>query len=166
MRVTGMLLALGMAGALGAGSRIPVALGDPDLGQIRLSWRLAGEVVEVCRERTAEELERLPAHMRTATACEGRGTPWLLVVELDGTETVRRIVEPRGARGDRPVAVIEELAVEAGAHQVELRFGPTDPGAVSDAITYDDLVELESGEVALITLDREARRLVRARSDP
>lgn len=161
-----MLLALGMAGALGAASRIPVALGDPDAGHVRLSWRLDGEFVEVCQERTAEELERLPVHMRSAAACEGRGTPWLLVVELDGTERVRRIVEPGGARGDRPVAVIEELPVETGMHRVELRFAPTDPRAVSDPLVYDDVMELGSGEVALITLDREARRLVRARLEP
>jgi hypothetical protein len=162
----GLVLALGMAGALGAFSRIPVGLADPEFAQVRLSWRLDAEVVEDCRERTSEELERLPAHMRSAEVCEGRGTPWRLRVEVDGTERVHRIVEPRGARGDRPVAVVAELPVEVGTHRVEIRFEPTDSGATSEALTYDDLVELGSGEVALITVDPAARRLVRALLEP
>jgi hypothetical protein len=159
------VLALSLAGALGALSRIPVALADPELAQVRLSWRLDGEVVEVCRERTPEELERLPIHMRSAEACEGRGTPWHLRVEVDGTERARRVIEPRGARGDRPVAVMAELPVPVGRHRVEIRFEPTDSGATSPALVYDDVLDLGSGEVALITVDQEARRLVRARPE-
>jgi hypothetical protein len=48
---------------------------------------------------------------------------------------------------------------------VEIRFEPTDSGATSQALVYDDVLDLGSGEVALITVDQEARRLVRARPE-
>lgn len=152
-------------------SRLPVTFAEGNQALIRLSWRMDGVTTEACRERTEEELERLPVHMRNPEACIGDIAPYRIRVTLDGRQVVRDTVRPAGARGDRPVYVFSDLPVEPGPHQVSVRVVALLPegGEVGEGITslaWDGTAVLEPREVGLITLDENSRELVLRRGGP
>jgi hypothetical protein len=178
-RALGGAVALAAALAVVGLSRVPYDATVGDLAVIRLSWRIPGERVLECRRLSAEELERLPAHMRREEVCEGRGVPYHLRVSLDGRIVVDETVRASGAREDRPLYVHRELLVPAGAYLVEVSFeregeesppeaghrisgarsneagGSTVPGRLALAAS----VRLAARDVSLITYDSDRRRL-------
>ncbi len=175
-RLAAATLAGGATLALAALSRVPLPAPETPEALIRLSWRVLGERVEECTRLTPEELERLPAHMRREEVCEGRVSPYRLEVRLDGRAVRSEVVRASGAREDRPIYVFEELRVPPGAHEVDVRFtrepvpgarpdslrAARRPEAAPDSLAFRAELALESGEIALVTYDRERRELVRA----
>lgn len=164
--VAALVLAAGLVLGTAALSRVGLSGGDPREALLRLSWKMTGEVVEACRQRTPEELERLPVHMRNPDACEGRSSPYRLLVDVDGTRRADRVVEAPGIRGDRPIVVLEEVPVEAGDHRLRVVFQPTDSAAVTGPSVFEDTVNLAPREVLLITRDPESGHLVRSPRQP
>lgn len=138
-------------------------------GIVRLAWRARGEHVRECRHRSAEELAKLPPHMRQEEVCEGRVLPYRLVVALDGTERINREVRGAGAREDRPLYVTEELAVPPGPHRVSVSFSlegtptaaaATDARATPSRLTLDTTVTLAERRVLLVTYDEDRKALI------
>ena len=161
-----------------------VGLGERAI--IRLSWRAPGELVSECRRLTQAEIESLPIHMRREEVCEGRILPYRLRVELDGRLVVNDLVRAAGAREDRPLYVYQELVVAPGAYQLEVEWEQERSGAAAGAddrsaeregttplgrvpvATHDEErrrlglstgLHLDSGDIALITYDPDARVL-------
>lgn len=161
-------LALALLIALGVLARVPLAGSHPDRSALRLTWRLRGEEVVECRKPTKAELQGLPAHMRNPDACVGVVPTFLLAVRVDGEERIRRRVEPSGARGDRPLYIYEELVLEPGTHDLEVRFSPdtSSAGAAvarpSAALHLTTSVDLAPGQVLLVTRDGTGDLEVRA----
>jgi hypothetical protein len=170
-------LVLGLIAAL---SNLPYGHTSRE-GVLRLAWRAAGEQVQLCRERSAEELSRLAPHMRQPLACQARTLPYRLQVRIDGTERIARAVTSEGARGDRPLYVQEDLELAPGEHALEIRFAPSpemarDPAsgiAVADAAQAQALeraltgagtfqtrttVRSEPGRIVLVELNEDGRR--------
>jgi hypothetical protein len=156
-------------------SRVPYGPVDSDDSLIRLSWRTTGELVNECRRLTAEELERLPIHMRREEVCEGRLVPYRLSVRLDGREVIEETVRGAGAREDRPLYVFREVAVPPGSYHLEVSWegdrpadGPARLEASADYragegvgdLAIDASLRLEAGDVALITYDVDRRELI------
>lgn len=115
---------------------------------LRLSWRTNGEKIKVPRPQDPN----LPAHMRLpeGQAFDEKIRPYLLQLKVDGSlRAERRILAP-GWRHDRPLSVLEELALPPGRHSVEVHFIPE--GVVEPAPFQSDL-EFAAGRVVLITLD-------------
>ncbi len=163
--VAGAVLAVTIVVATAGLGRLPVSFNTDDHALVRLSWRMDGVTAEACRERTQEELERLPVHMRNPEACIGEIAPYEIRLTLNGEEVALDTVRAAGARGDRPVYVFSDLPVEAGPHQLSVRVTALlDPGAeVGEGITslnWDGTVVLEPREVALVTLDDSGGELV------
>lgn len=173
----GGALAIGATLALGWLSQVPYDAARESGAVVRLAWRTRGTRVEECRRLTAQELERVPVHMRQEEVCEGRVLPYRLVVVLDGRTVVDEAVHPSGARADRPLYVYHELPVEPGPHEVEVTFTrDTVPADRADARERERLgeresaapprlalarrVTLERDHIALVTYDAEQRRLV------
>lgn len=171
------IVALAATLALGWLSQMPYDAVGGSGALVRLAWRTRGTRVEECQRRTAQELERLPVHMRQAEVCEGRVLPYHLVVVLDGLTVVDQAVRPSGARADRPLYVYHDLPVEPGPHDMEIRFTrepvPTDTlgpreraraggaePAAPPTLTLAQRVTLERDQIALVTYDAEQRRLV------
>lgn len=132
-------------------------------GILRLSWRLPGQAIKFCRERSAEELKALPAHMRLPEACTRQQLNYRLSVEVDGKAVIDETVRPGGLQHDRPLYVDRELGFAAGRHSVHVRFEP-EAGAgapATDAHRYDfrQDVEIRSGEVSLVHLGADLREL-------
>ncbi len=137
----------------------------PQEAYLRLALRTTEARVEICRDRTAEELEALPAHMRQPRVCDRHAVPYRLLVRLDGDTVLDRVLESRGARSDRPLVFDHQLAVDPGAATLAVTFAPEE-SAVDGA--NDDLaealarakrhqleqpIELEAGRIVLVRLD-------------
>ena len=164
-RVLGTLVAIGLTALTAALSQVPMDFSGDDHGILRLSWRNDGVTVEACRTRSEEELSNLPIHMRNPTACIGQIASYRLRVEVDGSVVVDDTLRPAGARGDRPVYVLEELPMEPGTYEVGVHYDallPTDltgpPGIVS--LSWTGTFSPEPGDVMLVTLDEDSQVLV------
>jgi hypothetical protein len=157
------LLAIGFAACLVLGSAWPWSLASSDSGLIRLSWRAVGRRVEACREPSAEELAALPAHMRQTSICEARLAPFRLSVKIDGEAVRDRLIEPSGARGDRPAYVHEEFPASPGEHRLWVRFTAELPaGAPAEPPeTLDATARVEAGRIVLVTRSDAGLHLLR-----
>lgn len=159
-----VLATLGFAAAIAAGSHVPTAVEDPTGARLRLAWKIRGDRVETCRTLSADELAALPPHMRRERVCEGRVPPYHLTVVVNGTTRVRDTVYPAGARSDRGVFVLRDLALAPGRVDVDVSF-VQDPvtasaGPVSHPLRLLRTLDLDAGQVALVTYDADSARLV------
>ena len=158
--VVGAALTLGVVGL----SQAPWRAVTSEDGQVRLAWRFRSAPVEACRRVPAEELARLPAHMRRELVCERALRPWLLEVILDGSVAWTDTARARGARADRPLSVFATLPVGPGPHALAVRFAPLvlpgDTAAAPAPLTHDATVTVGPQRVVLVTRDESATRLV------
>lgn len=161
--VLGALVAAAVTAAIVALSRVPYTASPGEDGELRLAWRWRSERVELCRARGADELARLPAHMRSATACERRLRPYRLEVRVDGVIVVDDSVRARGAEADRPLSVFRRLPLAPGRYEVRVVFSPL---AVAGDSTLAPPQVLESSlvvaprQVVLVTVDTDHNVLV------
>ncbi len=137
----------------------------PEDAYLRLALRTTEARIEICRDRTPEELEALPAHMRQPRACDRHAIPHRLHVQLDGATVLDQVLEPRGARSDRPLVFDHQLAVDPGAATLAVSFVPAasavdaasgDLAAVLAKAKRHELeqsVQLEAGRIVLVRLD-------------
>ena len=190
--MTGRAVRLALAGAvvLGSGAALaalsftPYTAEPGDRAVVRLAWRARGERVRECRRLTAEELARLPQHMRQEEVCERRILPYRLRVDLDGARVVDELVRAGGAREDRPLFVFRDLAVTPGTHHLQVTFEreageegdderphPEEVDATEAGrraretparLALDGPVVLVPRQIVLVTYDDERRRLLLA----
>lgn len=168
MLVAATVTVAALAG-MAALSYVPYAHETAAGGELRFAWRARSARVEACRRRTAEELARLPAHMRQEMVCERGVAPYRLHVALGDTTVVDRLVVAAGARADRPLYVFEELALPPGTYVLHVAFtregGAAGDSAAADSraapprLALDTTVTLAAGRAALVTYDEDARRL-------
>lgn len=163
VKIVGVLLAAAATAALGFASRAPYTPGDPDVSLLRLSWRLRGQKVETCRDRTQEELDALPVHMRTPQVCTGHLVAYRLTLRIDGEVADTATYLPAGAKGDRPIFVLHDERLEAGRHEVEVEFVPAEtlPGTTLTSLHYRGEVEAVPGRIQMVTLGDGGLVLVR-----
>ncbi|HEU4431580.1 MAG TPA: hypothetical protein VFT98_22660 [Myxococcota bacterium] len=157
-RVPGALIGLGLLAAIALGTRAPFELGSPSRAALRLAWRAHGEAALQCRRPSAEELARLPVHMRREEICERRLPTFRLVVEIDGARALAESVAPSGAAGDRAAVVLRELPLAPGAHELNVTFEPEQGGAAAKRLSRR--IHVRPGEVALVMEDPHTRELV------
>jgi hypothetical protein len=159
MRFAGLALALALLGALAFGTRAPYAANGPDVAAVRLAWRALGEAALHCRTPSAEELARLPVHMRRKEICERRLPTFRLAVALDGVRVVDESIAPAGAAGDRAAVVLRELPVAPGAHRLQIEFAAEGEGGAPPKL-LDLELRLAAGDVVLVMEDPTTRGLV------
>lgn len=163
--VVAALVAVALTVGTAALSRVPVTFSAEDQAALRLSWGMGGVALEACRQLSPEELERLPVHMRNPRACIGHIASYQLTVDVDGHPALRDTVAPAGARGDRPLYVLNDLALTPGTHDVDVRFRALLPEGMSppeglDSLAWKGTVKVGPRQVALVTLDEDQGRLV------
>ncbi|MGH7522645.1 MAG: hypothetical protein ACREMI_15325, partial [Gemmatimonadales bacterium] len=142
--------------------------------QIRLAWRALREQERRSRRLSAEELAKLPPHMRQDEVCERGMLPYHLRVSVDETTVVDEAVRAGGARADRPLFVFHELPVTPGMHHLSITFEREPVPAEQDSereverdhrretprrLTLDETVRVSSRAILLVTYDDEQRRL-------
>jgi hypothetical protein len=147
----GALAAALLAAGLVAGSRVPWVAEPADRALVRLAWRADAERVEECREPSAAEQARTPAHMRQPRICERRLLPFRLVLRIDGRTLADELLHPSGAREDRPTVVFRDFPVSPGAHRLEIRFEAEPAQAAGrPALRLDETVALGPREILLV----------------
>jgi hypothetical protein len=121
-RVIGGVLAVAAVAALVGASHVRLTSHASPEAVLRLAWSARPERIETCREQTAEELARLPRHMRQPVVCEGAAAHYRLIVRLGGHIVAEQLVRAGGLRQDRRLYVFREVAVPVGDADVEVRF--------------------------------------------
>lgn len=151
-------IAVAVVAMAGVGAIAHLPLGEPPReAALRIALRTSLGQVEVCRDRSAEELAALPAHMRLPRVCEIRTVDYRLRLSIDGEPKLDRTVEHRGVRRNRPLVVDELLRLEPGRHRVDLSFEPV-AGAIAGAAElpradHGTEVDFAAGRIRLFTLD-------------
>jgi hypothetical protein len=173
---------LASGAALAALSLVPYTAEPGDRAVVRLAWRARGERVRECRRLTADELARLPQHMRQEEVCERRILSYRLRVDVDGARVIDELVRAGGAREDRPLFVFRDVAVTPGTHHLQVTFAlegtpgmgrreEEDVDATEASrraretpvrLELDGSVVLVARQIALVTYDDERRRLLLA----
>lgn len=141
---------------LGAGSGIDSG-SDPKSAYLRLSFRLPGQIVEVCRDYTEAELKSIPLHMRRKQNCTNHKLAYDFNLEIDGASKISKVIDPKGARGDRPLVIEEQLALSEGKHSIKITLAPKMPevGAVhASSFRHQSTRIFKLGRAELITLDQ------------
>lgn len=175
-------------GALAALSFTPYTAEPGERALVRLAWRAHGERVRDCRRLSADDLARLPPHMRQEEVCERRVLPYRLRVDVDGARVVDQRVRAGGAREDRPLFVFHDLPVTPGTHHLRITFEREGTPAARERddqeerdevdataagrraretperLELDAAVRLVSRQIVLVTYDDEGRRLLLAPS--
>ena len=151
--VSALFLAL-----IGWGTRAGYERATDQHALLRLSWRMRGERLENCRDRTPAELEALPVHMRTPRICETTAVPYRITLRIDGGPTDTTTVLPAGAKHDRPIYVLRDVALVPGHHRVTIRSERAD--GKGSALEFDDELYFIGGYIELITLADPGRQLV------
>ena len=121
---------------------------EPGEALVRVSFIHATERRQACRERSAEELAKLPPNMRAAQDCPRERAPLLVELELDGKLVLRREVQPSGLHHDGNVAVYQRLALPAGRHRIVARLRDRAEGGFN--YVKDETLELADGRVLII----------------
>lgn len=159
------MAAVGMTSAfvllLAGLARAPYQPRGSDEALLRFSWRLPAPVREDCRRRTADELEALPPHMRTAEVCERVVARYAMVTQIGDGAADTIALRGGGVKGDRPLFVLLDRPLEPGRHPVRVTLTRSIPGAASEPLAaLDTVLAMRPGHVQLVTLEPETRRLV------
>ena len=151
LRVAGFVaLLVAVSWGLGAFSAWPWTVNAPGSVRLRISLRHVTGFTAGVRARSAEEIARLPAHMRPKDASvptTGRRADAVLTVTLDGRPALTRTYRPTGVRRDGPVYAYEELEVAPGRHVVGVTLADAGTGQAWP-LTRD--MELAPGRAPLV----------------
>ena len=121
---------------------------EPGQALVRLSFIHAAERKEACRNRTPEELAKLPPNMRAAQDCPRERAPVLVELEVDGQVVLRREVQPAGLKRDGNATLYHRLPIPAGKHRVVARL--RDRAGEGFNFQKDETLELAPGQALLI----------------
>ena len=104
----------------------PYRLRGDDAAVVKLSFSHSAQLVQACRERTPEELAKLPPNMRTKTDCPRQLSEVQVELDMDGKPLYRITTPPTGLRKDGAATVYRRLEIPAGHHlfQARLADGP------------------------------------------
>lgn len=116
----------------------------PDTALVRLSFTHSG--VRNCRDRTAEELAKLPANMRNSQICDRRRAPVRIEMDIDGQSVIAADLPPSGLAGSGPSRIYRRVELPAGSYHLTLRMrdDPSVAGFTQEAAFDIDLSPAES----------------------
>ena len=160
-RVTAGALAIAALGAMVVLSRVSWRSSDPDVGELRLSWRVSAPSQRSCRPPTEDELSGVLPHMRPTEICTDTAISFRLAVRLNGETLHSAPVERSGPRARR-ITVHESFALAPGDHALEVDFLPEPPpegegaggdGGAEIAMTLSTRVTVGPRQVILVGRD-------------
>lgn len=115
---------------------------------LRLSIAHAGERKQACRQRSQEELAKLPPNMRAAQDCPRERSPLLVELEIDGRLQYRTEAAPAGLQRDGLATLYHRLPIAAGTHRIVVRMRDRP----QEGFTYvrEETLDLAGGDSLLI----------------
>jgi len=124
MRYSGQGLFYGLfVSVIGYFSVAPAYVHFPaDQALIKVSFSHAGQPLEECRVRTAEELEKLPPNMRAPMICGRERSPVQFELEIDGKLIYQAELPPKGLSRDGASSMYQRFPVPAGQHHLRARL--------------------------------------------
>lgn len=130
-----------------------------DQAMIKVSVARLGQPVGECRRLSDEELAKLPPNMRDPVKCPRERSPLTMEVDVNGTQMLKRVVEPGGLSKDGTAAIYERLVVPAGEQHINVRFNDdVRPGA--RVYEQEASVSLSPGQVLVIDFDPQKGGIV------
>jgi hypothetical protein len=120
----------------------------PDQALVRLSFTHGAQPIAPCRERSEEELAKLPPNMRLKLDCPRERTPVRVQVEMDGKPLYDIVAPPAGIKRDGASTVYRRLPVPSGKHEFKARLSDSPDGAFGYNAT--EMIDLAPGRVLLI----------------
>ncbi|WP_130470878.1 hypothetical protein [Candidatus Magnetaquicoccus inordinatus] len=96
---------------------------DVDKAEIMVAFKHPTKRKELCHERTAEELQKLPPNMRRQQDCPRERSPLVIRFSLDGTMVQHKEFRAPGIHRDGATFVYAKFFIPAGEHRfkVEMR---------------------------------------------
>lgn len=150
LRYLGQVLAYALfAAVIGYFSTTPVYKHLPsDQALVKLSFRHAAQRKGACRERTDEELAKLPPNMRVRQVCPRERADVVVELEVDGQPMVQAVLPPSGITHDSAATIYRRFSIPAGTHRFEVRL----KDAVEGDFGYkaEKTLTLEPGRVLVI----------------
>ena len=144
-----VLLYVAFGATIGYFSSHPVyEVMPPDEALVRVSFSHGAKPIAPCRERSEDELAKLPPNMRVKLDCPRERAPVKVEIEMDGKLLYDIVAQPAGIRQDGASTVYRRLAVSAGKHEFKARLSDTPDGKFG--YTTEQLVALAPGRVLLI----------------
>jgi hypothetical protein len=127
---------------------------DPANALLKLSLTHAGQKVGECKERSAEELAKLPPNMRAKTSCGRERSPVTLEMDIDGVKVFAQTAKPAGLSGDGRSRFYDSREIPAGRHVITARMRDGSDTKIFDQVA-EITVELAPRQVFVVDFDEE-----------
>jgi hypothetical protein len=126
----------------------------PDEALIKLSFSHAGQHKGACRERTPEELAKLPQYQRKVTmVCPRERSDVVVELDLDGKQLYHVALKPGGFSSSGTSNIYRRIAVKAGKHTLTARL--KDREGEEFNYSREETVMLEAGRIMVIDFKAE-----------
>lgn len=118
---------------------------------IKLSFSHAGQLKEACRERTPEEIAKLPMYQRKATTiCPSRERANVVVeLEMDGAQLYHVVMKPNGFARSGTSNIYRRIPLKAGVHTLTARLRDHAMGEDFNYV-HEETVDLAPGRIMVI----------------
>ena len=123
--LTAAALIAGLGAATLAASDAPYWLPPSHGAELVVSFSHPGKSGEHCRKLSDEDKRALPVHMRRDEICDRARAPVRVRVRVDGEMRYERAHAPSGIFSDMNSIGAAHVAVEPGAHEIEVAIGET-----------------------------------------
>lgn len=121
----------------------------PDEALIKLSFSHAGQHIGACRERTPEELAKLPMYQRKVTTiCPRERVDVVVDLEMDGKPLYHAVLQPGGLSRSSISSIYRRIPVKAGTYT--LKASLNDNGGDHFDYVHEEKVDLAPGRIMLI----------------
>jgi len=100
----------------------------PEQALVKLSFSHGAQRVGACRDRSDEELAKMPPNMRIRQECPRERAPVIVDLELDGAPLYRESLPPSGLSRDGAASVYRRFVVPAGTHRLSARLADNAKG--------------------------------------
>lgn len=125
-----------------------------DMALIKLTFSHAGQRKEPCRKRDAEELEKMPRHLRKKKDCPRERSPVEVVMKLDGRTIYSATVSPSGLSHDLASPIYERIRLPSGEHRLQLNMRD-DIHSEDYNYVLDQQITVRPAQILVIDFDSE-----------
>ena len=126
----------------------------PDAALLRLSFKHPGKITVDCRQRSADELAKMPAQLRTQADCPRERSPVRVRVEFDGGPLIDDTFSPSGLSRDGAAAGYRRVPITAGEHRLKVQFND-DVRVAGFNFEREQTINAVAGQVVLIDFNAE-----------
>lgn len=154
LRLVGEMLGYGLFAAMVGFFAVAPAYSPIESGHavVTLSFAHSGQRLADCRERTPEELAKLPPNMRAPMECSRERSPVDVRFAVDGDVRYARTLKPSGLSRDGTSYVYAKIEIPAGRHDIDLALDD-DIHRSGGAYEYSAEVDLQPYQILVIDFD-------------